>query len=1279
MRAMSRYFSSLLVVSFTTSTLLFAGCGEAPVDDEQSSDTVSQGETSGSEDTSVVDDTSTGQDTTSADSSNFDTTASDSSTEQDASSPDAAPTCPGAPGCECKEDSECSSGPCVLGADGKSSCAVPCDDKDTCENGVCTDLASAKFCVDPFVATCSPCLTNAHCDVPGATDGACVDRGATGSFCSTACAVDGDCAEGYACVDSKDVAGKEAKRCLPNQDAECTCNGWAKLKALTTSCYADGLPGCEATRSCEDKGLSACEPATPQAETCDGVDQDCDGTADNGSLCDDGNPCTQDACGGPAGCTVTNDDSANCDDGDACTKDDKCESGACVGPAVQCDDNNVCTDDSCDKAKGCVNLANKVTCDDADACTENEMCSGGSCVGSKVGCDDNNICTDDSCDPAKGCANLPNTVTCTDGDACTIDTCKDTKCISTAKNCDDGNICTTEFCEKSKGCQFLKNALPCTDGDACTSDDTCKDGQCSLSNPKNCDDNNACTTDSCDKKTGTCSNTAVKDGEKCDDGNDCTLNDACDKGSCKGKDKTCDDGNPCTLDVCVAGTGCDAVEVGCDDDNICTTEPELCDPKVGCGLPKAVSPCNQNKVKFPYQVGFKCGSEASQAWTLSKGALGPVWAVDKTPAKPQSEVFDCSLNFNNGTDFNCQPGGAKVEGTATSPEIAIVGALSPALTFNYAGDWESNTYDDLVVEVVDVVSKQATQLATLNGSATWKPMSYDLKAFIGKTIQIRFTFKTTDCVQNDGIGPFIDALSVSDVHCSFAGCDDGDACTKGVCDVQTGKCTNSPNLGAPCDDGNPCSNSFCDKDGKCAGTPWVGKACDDGNECTKDSCDDKGACVGTPLLGATCDDGNECTMKDACDKDAKCQGSVSGGKSCDDGQVCTGPDKCDLSAKCVGAPAKGKACDDEDACTSSDVCDEKAQCAGVTKCDDGNACTNDSCDPVNGFCKFATNTDLCSDGNACSLGDKCKDGICFAGDKTNCDDGNACTADLCDTKSGLCTHNVIQGCKITCKSDSDCADTDLCTANTCDVKTGSCNIAPAKDGTVCGVGSTCLKGGCAPVNPVDGWAVKLSAYSNGNFHCALLKNKSVACWGRNNYGQLGDGTNLTSGKPVAVKDLKNIIDISAGYQHACAVDQQGKIYCWGYNSSYQLGEGTTTSSKVPVTAAKGITDAIAVSAGYNHTCALRKDKTVVCWGNNSDGQSGGSDSGTIAKIEGMSNVVSIFTALNLSCAIRSDGSKWCWGRNDNLIAKAPETFSFSSPVRDSRTSKWSSAFVGNRT
>ena len=74
---------------------------------------------------------------------------------------------------------------------------------------------------------------------------------------------------------------------------------------------------------------------------------------------------------------------------------------------------------------------------------------------------------------------------------------------------------------------------------------------------------------------------------------------------------------------------------------------------------------------------------------------------------------------------------------------------------------------------------------------------------------------------------------------------------------------------------------------------------------------------------------------------------------------------------------------------------------------------------------------------------------------------------------------------------------------------------------------------------------------------------------------------VQSGKPVAVKDLKNIADIAVGYQHACAVDQQGKIYCWGYNSSYQLGDGTTTSSKVPVAAVKGITDAIAVRDSAN--------------------------------------------------------------------------------------------------
>lgn len=125
--------------------------------------------------------------------------------------------------------------------------------------------------------------------------------------------------------------------------------------------------------------------------------------------------------------------------------------------------------------------------------------------------------------------------------------------------------------------------------------------------------------------------------------------------------------------------------------------------------------------------------------------------------------------------------------------------------------------------------------------------------------------------------------------------------------------------------------------------------------------------------------------------------------------------------------------------------------------------------------------------------------------------------------------------------------------------------------------------------------------------CARLASGRVMCWGWNFVGQLGDGRRTTSlgrhggdpppilDAPVLVEGISDATQVAVGMHHSCALRADRSVACWGYGLDGQLGDGGEASqpSPVPVIA---VTDAIAISAGERHTCALLADRRVACWG-----------------------------------------------------------------------------------
>jgi alpha-tubulin suppressor-like RCC1 family protein len=127
-----------------------------------------------------------------------------------------------------------------------------------------------------------------------------------------------------------------------------------------------------------------------------------------------------------------------------------------------------------------------------------------------------------------------------------------------------------------------------------------------------------------------------------------------------------------------------------------------------------------------------------------------------------------------------------------------------------------------------------------------------------------------------------------------------------------------------------------------------------------------------------------------------------------------------------------------------------------------------------------------------------------------------------------------------------------------------------------------------------------------SFHyttCALRSTNKVACWGLNNYGQIGNGTLNDALTGTLVNLSRRATQVSAGNAHSCAVLNNGKVQCWGMNIYGQLGVGTeTTSESTPVTLP--LSNVKSIHAGGIHSCAVLNDDSALCWGHNWAGQLG---------------------------------------------------------------------------
>jgi alpha-tubulin suppressor-like RCC1 family protein len=204
----------------------------------------------------------------------------------------------------------------------------------------------------------------------------------------------------------------------------------------------------------------------------------------------------------------------------------------------------------------------------------------------------------------------------------------------------------------------------------------------------------------------------------------------------------------------------------------------------------------------------------------------------------------------------------------------------------------------------------------------------------------------------------------------------------------------------------------------------------------------------------------------------------------------------------------------------------------------------------------------------------------------------------------------------------------------------------------------------------------VKSVSTGFKHaCALTLAGTVYCWGFNASGQVGDGTTTDRFQAVQVSGLSSVAELALGGDatdyHSCAIKTDGTLWCWGHNTDGQLGDGTTTHTSTPVQAGASTlgSNVAEVALGGYHSCAIKTDGTLWCWGANSRGQLGdGTTANTSTPVQAGastlgSNVAKVALGIQHSCARKTDGTLWCWGWNNRGQLGDGTTADKSTPVQ----------------
>ena len=508
-------------------------------------------------------------------------------------------------------------------------------------------------------------------------------------------------------------------------------------------------------------------------------------------------------------------------------------------------------------------------------------------------------------------------------------------------------------------CDLVENAckVGCSNDEECLDfGDACQPWKCldnvcveDVDNFVVCQSDTQCMTFACNAETGDCDPTFINEAGACDDGDLCTLDGVCGEG------------------LCLAGA-----PVDCDDSDECTEDS--CD-----------------------ELSGECGNELK-------------------------EGLDCEDN-NDCTADSCDP----VAGTC----------VNSALVAQECDDEDACTSGDACDAAAACVGETVVcddeNLCTADSCDTLEGCLYEPTTSEPCNDE-------DECTENDA------CTAAGDCAGDTLDCDDENGCTVDSCDSSFG-CLNLPDQGTGCDDESECTdNDACDSGGNCVGQAV---SCDDSNSCTTDSCQPATGCLNDPAPGDACDDQNACTEMDTCDGAGACGGDAI---VCADELDCT-EDSCDSVQGCLFTPSPVDAeCEDGDSCTLGDTCDGSGGCQAGASTDCGSdPCMVYTCDELGQCLPPEEKPDCCKLDSECNEagGEFCFDNACCAPECA----GKQCGSDGC---GGLCGVGPSDGCvtEKVCFEGSCCAPNCTNPPKSCgdDTCGGFCGEGPqdgCPDGQVC--------------------------------------------------------------------------------------------------------------------------------------------------------------------------------------------------------------------------------------